>query len=376
MAVDGNRIRCAILGASGYTGAELVRILARHPDVEIAVLTADRNAGQPLERVFPHLGGLGLPDLIALDEVEWPGLDVDVVFCALPHGTTQEVVAGLLHRTGHDLIDELLHETQEDLIAGMPRDVRVIDLSADFRLADLESYATWYGHAHRAPGLQVEAVYGLTEIARDNVRDARLVANPGCYPTAALLPLVPLLAEGLVAAEDIIIDAKSGVTGAGRTAKESSLYAEVGEGVHAYAIGNHRHAPEIEQELTRAAGAAVTVNFTPHLMPMNRGILATIYVRLDRGADASALRSALLERYEQEPFVRVLPEGVGPATRHVRGSNDCLIGVFDDRIKGRAILVSAIDNLVKGASGQAVQNMNVMYGLGETTGLQQAPLFP
>jgi N-acetyl-gamma-glutamyl-phosphate reductase len=376
MAANGNRIRCAILGASGYTGAELVRLLARHPDAEIAVLTADRNAGQPLERVFPHLGGLGLPDLIALDEVEWPGLDVDVAFCALPHGTTQEVVAGLLHRTSHDLVDELLHETTEDLVARVPREVKVVDLSADFRFADVDVYAAVYGHEHQAPALQAEAVYGLTEIARDEVRGARLVANPGCYPTAALLPLVPLLAGRLVTPEDIVIDAKSGVSGAGRAAKETSLYAEVGEGVHAYGIANHRHAPEIEQELGRAAGGTVTVTFTPHLMPMNRGILATIYVRLDAAANAADLRSALLERYENEPFVRVLPEDVAPATRHVRGSNDCLIGVFDDRIKGRAIVVSAIDNLVKGASGQAVQNMNVMCGLAETAGLQQAALFP
>ncbi len=376
MAVDGNRIRCAILGASGYTGAELVRLLARHPEAEIAVLTADRNAGQAVERVFPHLGGLGLPDLISIDEVEWPGLDVDLVFCALPHGTTQEVVAGLLHQTGRDLVDELIHETREDLIAAMPRAVRVIDLSADFRFADLDAYRTWYGHDHRAPTLQAEAVYGLTELCRDEVRGARLVANPGCYPTAALLPLAPLLKDRLIAPEDIIIDAKSGVSGAGRTAKEASLFAEVSEGIHAYGIADHRHTPEIEQELSRAAAGAVTVNFTPHLVPMNRGILATIYVRLDRAADAQALRSALLERYEQEPFVRVVPDGVAPATRHVRGSNDCLIGIFDDRLPGRAILVSVIDNLVKGAAGQAVQNMNVMFGLGETIGLQQAPLFP
>jgi N-acetyl-gamma-glutamyl-phosphate reductase len=376
MVHNDKRLRCAILGASGYAGAELVRLLARHPNAEIVVLTGDRHAGQPVERVFPHLGGLGLPDLIAIEEAEWPGLDIDVVFCALPHGTTQEVVAGLLHRTGHGFVDEMFHEGREDLIAGLPKAVRVVDLSADFRLRDVETYATWYGHAHRAPELQREAVYGLTEIYRKTIVGARLVANPGCYPTTATLPLVPLLERRLIAFEDVIIDAKSGVTGAGRAAKEAMLYAEVGEGVNAYGIASHRHAPEIEQTLSEAAGEPIVVNFTPHLMPMNRGILATIYVRLANGANAAALRSALLERYESEPFVRVLPEGEAPATRHVRGANDCLIGVFDDRVKGRAIIVSAIDNLVKGAAGQAIQNMNVMHGLEETAGLAQAPLFP
>ncbi len=376
MAAIDNRLRCAVLGASGYTGAELVRILARHPGAEIAVLTADRHAGQPLERVFPHLGGLGLPDLIAIEEVEWPGLDIDVVFCALPHGTTQEVVAGLLHTTGHDLVDELLHEGRGDLAAGVPGAVKVIDLSADFRFDDAAAYKAVYGHDHKAPELQREAVYGLTEIFRADVAGARLVANPGCYPTAALLPLIPLVEQGLIVEHDIIIDAKSGVSGAGRAAKEASLYAEVGEGIHAYGIAGHRHGPEIDQELGRAAGHPVTVNFTPHLMPMNRGVLATIYVRLDRAANAAALRSALLERYEQERFVRILPEGDAPATRHVRASNDCVIGVFDDRISGRAIVISAIDNLVKGGAGQAVQNMNVMTGQGEATGLDHVAVFP
>lgn len=370
------RLRCAVLGASGYTGAELVRILVRHPGAEIAILTADRHAGAPIDRVFPHLGGLGLPDLITIEEVEWPGLDIDVVFCALPHGTTQDVVAGLLHRTGHDLVDELMHEERGDLVAAVPGGVKVVDLSADFRLADVDAYKTWYGHEHRAPALQAEAVYGLTEIARDQVGGARLIANPGCYPTASLLPLVPLVEQGLIVAEDIIIDAKSGVSGAGRAAKESSLHAEVAEGIHPYGIASHRHAPEIEQLLSRAAGRAITVNFTPHLMPMNRGILATTYVRLDGARDAAALRGALLERYENEPFVRVLPEGQAPATRHVRGCNDCVIGVFDDRLPGRAIVVSAIDNLVKGAAGQAVQNMNVMTGQPETAGLGLVPMFP
>jgi len=343
-------IKVVILGASGYTGAELVRLLAPHPQAHIAAMTGDRKAGQAMASVFPHLGGLELPDLVAIDAVDFTG--IDAVFCALPHGTTQEVIAAL------------------------PGHVKIVDLSADFRLADPATYARWYGHEHRALALQAEAVYGLTELARPKITAARLVANPGCYPTTAQLPLAPLLAAGLIEAEDIIIDAKSGTSGAGRSAKEANLYCEVTEGIHPYGIASHRHLPEIEQGLAEAAGRPVMVSFTPHLMPMSRGMLATTYVRLAKGANAADLRQALAERYRGEPFVRVLPEGVVPATRHVRGSNFCLINVFDDRVPGRAIVCSVIDNLVKGASGQAVQNFNVMFGLPEITALAQQPLFP
>ena len=345
-----NKLRVAILGASGYTGAELVRLLSRHPQVAIAALTADRQAGKPAAEVFPHLQVQDLPTLSRIDELDWGG--IDFVFCCLPHGLTQEVVAKL------------------------PRHLRIVDLSADFRLTDIEAYATWYGHAHHAPDLQKEAVYGLTEINREAVRKARLVANPGCYPTASLLPLVPLIAEKLIDADDIIIDAKSGVTGAGRDAKLGSLYAEVTEGIHAYGIAGHRHAPEIEQGLSQAAGRPIVVNFTPHLMPMSRGILASIYVRMAPGVGVDRLRAALAERYRGEYFVRVLPNGNAPATRNVRGSNFCLMSVHADRVANRAILMVVEDNLVKGASGQAVQNMNVMAGFPEETALEQLPLFP
>ncbi len=216
----------------------------------------------------------------------------------------------------------------------------------------------------------------MSEIARERIAAARLVACPGCYPTASLLPLIPLVEGGLIDAGEIIIDAKSGVSGAGRALKEGSLYAEVAEGIHAYGVASHRHVPEIEQGIAVAGGRPVRINFTPHLMAMNRGILSTIYVRLAAGAGADDLRAKLAERYAGEPFVHVLGEGAVPATRHVRGSNQCLIGVFADRLPGRAIVLSVIDNLVKGASGQAVQNMNLMCGLPETTGLEQQPLFP
>lgn len=343
-------LKIGILGASGYTGADLVRLLATHPNAEIRVLTANQHAGKPMRAVYPHLGALDLPDLVTWEEADWGGLDV--AFCALPHGTTQEIVAR------------------------MPRGLKVVDLSADFRLTDPEVYAAWYGHEHRALDLQDEAVYGLTELNRAAIARARLVACPGCYPTAALLALQPLVAAGQVSAEDLIIDAKSGVTGAGRKVAQNLLFAEVGEGIHPYGVGTHRHAPEMEQELAKAAGAPVRLNFTPHLMPMNRGELVTCHVRLAGGAGADDLRAALAERYADEPFVRVLPAGESPATRHVRGSNYAILGIFPDRIPGRAIVIAAIDNLVKGSSGQAIQNMNLMCGLDETTGLLQQPMFP
>ncbi|HSO41253.1 MAG TPA: N-acetyl-gamma-glutamyl-phosphate reductase [Rhodospirillales bacterium] len=354
MAHADRKVRVAIVGASGYTGAELVRLLSRHPAVSIVALTADRKAGQTLAAVFPHLAGvaaeLALPVLTTPDELDWG--EIDVAFFGLPHGTTHGVAARA------------------------PAHVKLIDLSPDFRFADPATYSQWYGLPHGAPELQREAVYGLSEIARAEIAAARLVACPGCYPTASLLPLIPLVREGLVAADEIIIDAKSGVSGAGRAPREGSLFAEVAEGVHAYGIASHRHAPEIEQAISLASGRAVTVNFTPHLMPMNRGILASIYVRLTDGVEVADLRLHLAEAYANEPFVRVLAEGQAPATRHVRGSNHALMSVFPDRLPRRAILLSVIDNLVKGASGQAVQNMNLMCGLPETAGLEQAPLFP
>jgi N-acetyl-gamma-glutamyl-phosphate reductase len=343
-------IRAAVLGASGYTGADMIRLAARHPGIAIAALIAKGHAGQSLAHVFPHLASLDLPTLVTPDEVRWDG--IDVVFCGLPHGTAHSEIAKL------------------------PKRIKVIDMSADFRLRDPETYAEWYGAEHGAPGLIGEAVYGLTEHYRDKISKARLVACPGCYPTAVLLALLPLAEAKLIEASDIIIDAKSGVSGAGRTLKQNILFSEAGEGLSPYGIGNHRHVPEIEQELGLAAGAAVTVNFTPHLAPMSRGELCTSYVRLAGKMRAADLRQALVKSYADSPFVRVVEEGTIPATQHVRGSNYCHIGVFADRLPGRAIVVSAIDNLVKGSAGQALQNFNLMHGFDETTGLEQLPLFP
>ncbi|HEX4890825.1 MAG TPA: N-acetyl-gamma-glutamyl-phosphate reductase [Alphaproteobacteria bacterium] len=345
-----NPANIAILGASGYTGAELVRLLSRHPDVRIAAVTADRKAGEDYGSVFPHLAGLGLPALVSIDQLKWD--QYDLIFCGLPHGTTQEVIAAI------------------------PRNKKVVDLSADFRLRDLAAYEKWYGHAHRAPELQSEAVFGLTEFYRKEITRARLVACPGCYPTSALLPLVPLLSQKMIETGAIIVDSKSGVSGAGRALKEGSLFSEVSEAIHAYGVANHRHMSELDQELSLAAGAPVLASFTPHLVPMNRGILSTIYVQLAGANTAADIHAALAGRYAAEPFVRVLPIGEVPATRHVRGTNHALIGVVADRRPGRAIIVSVIDNLVKGASGQGVQNMNLMLGLDETAGLMQEAIFP
>ncbi|MDO9560768.1 MAG: N-acetyl-gamma-glutamyl-phosphate reductase, partial [Bradyrhizobium sp.] len=310
------------------------------------------HAGKAMEEVFPHFFMLDLPKLVEWEKVDWSGLDA--VLCGLPHGTTQEIIAAVL--------------------AANPA-IKVLDMSADFRLRDMNTYAQWYGHEHRAPKLQGEAVYGLTEFYRDKIAAARLVACPGCYPTAALLALVPLAKARLIDVDDIVIDAKSGVTGAGRGLKQNTLFSETGEGLSPYSIGTHRHAPEIEQEIGAAAGSAVTVNFTPHLIPMSRGELCTSYVKLD-GASADDLRAALAAAYKDEPFVHVAKKGVLPQTQNVRGSNYVQIGVFADRIKNRAIVISVLDNLVKGSAGQAIQNMNLMFGLPEAAGLEQIPLFP
>ena len=348
------KAKVGVLGASGYTGAELVRLLICHPRAEIVLLTADRRAGQAMAAVFPQFSPFSLPTLVSIDSIDWKQARLDLAFCALPHATTQKVIKHLL---------------------GKAPKTKVVDLSADFRLADTAAYARWYGHEHHAPELQKEAVYGLVEIYRNDIKPARLVANPGCYTTCAQLPLIPLLKAKAIDPDEIVVDAKSGMTGAGRAAKEEMLFAEVSEGFHAYGVGRHRHMAELDQEFSKAAGREVLVSFTPHLVPMNRGLLSTIYVR-GLKASPEALHAILSKAYAQEPFVHVLPFGEMPQTRHVRGSNLTFIGMAKDRVPGRAIICSALDNLTKGASGQAVQNMNLMLGFPETMGLEQVALFP
>lgn len=344
------KYRIGILGASGYTGADLIRLAACHPNMEFGVLAASSHAGKALAEVFPHFTFLPHMTLVKAEEADWSGCDA--VFSGLPHGTAQ------------------------DLILGLPRSLKVIDMSADFRLRDTAVYAKWYGRDHVAHDLLSEAAYGLPEHNSEAIATARIVACPGCYPTATLLALLPLVKAGVINVDDIIIDAKSGVSGAGRSLKQNLLMAEAGEGVSPYGVASHRHAPEIEQEIAKASNREVTVSFTPHLIPMSRGELVTCYVRLAGGATADLLRETLAEAYKDRPFAHVAEKGVMPATQTVRGSNYCQIGVFADRVPGRAIVIAAIDNLVKGSAGQAIQNFNLMFGLPETTGLQQLPMFP
>jgi N-acetyl-gamma-glutamyl-phosphate reductase len=346
------KLKIAIVGSSGYTGGELYRILLHHPRAIVTIVTSEKSAGKPITDIFPHLAGLTHlicepldPDSIANK--------ADFIFLALPHVTAQEA-AFRFHKLGK----------------------KVVDLSADYRLSDPAAYEKWYEHCHQYPDLLKSAVYGLPELHREKIKRASLIANPGCYPTSSILGLAPLLKKGIVDLQSIIIDSKSGVSGAGRSPSLAFHYPEVNEGLTAYKIGSHRHTPEIEQELSALAGRSVTVSFTPHLIPMNRGILTTIYARFSHEANAAQLHALYEEFYKQEPFVRLLPPGRFPNVRDVRGSNFCDIGVYADPRTGRAVVVTAIDNLVKGASGQAIQNMNLMMGFDETEGLKFAGLFP
>lgn len=348
-----SKLKIAVLGASGYTGSELVRLLLAHPNAELVALTADSKAGKAMAEVFPQFAHASLPRLTRIEELD-PAA-VDVVFCALPHATTQVVLKELIGRNGG---------------------LKVIDLSADFRLSDPAAYAQWYGHEHQALELQGEAVYGLVEIHREKIRAARLVANPGCFTTTALLATLPLLKAGAIDPDEIVVDAKTGMSGAGRAAKEAMLFSEVAEGIHAYGVASHRHTAELDQEMSLAAGRPVVPSFTPHLTPMIRGIYATTYVRGTGGLSGADLHRILTDAYAAEPFVAVLPLGQVPQSRHVKGSNHVQIGVVPDRQPGRTIVLSTLDNLVKGASGQAVQNMNLVTGLPETAGLGQVALFP
>ncbi len=337
----------AILGASGYTGAELIRLIAGHSSMQIKALGANSKAGQKIAEVFPHLRHMDLPALVTIDEIDFS--QIDLCFCALPHKTSQEVIANL------------------------PQDLKIVDLSADFRLRDPEAYAKWYGNPHAALDQQEEAVYGLTEFYREEIKSARLVAGTGCNAATGQFALRPLIEKGVIDLDDIILDLKCAVSGAGRSLKENLLHAELSEGYHAYALGGtHRHLGEFDQEFSAIAGRPVKVQFTPHLLPANRGILATVYVK----GEAQNIHQTLADAYDAEPFIEVLPFGEAPSTRHVRGSNFCHIGVVADRIEGRAIVVAALDNLTKGSSGQALQNANLMLGIDEVEGLMMAPLFP
>lgn len=343
-------VKVGIVGGTGYTGVELLRLLAQHPEAEVAIITSRSEAGVSVADMYPNLRGhydnlrFSVPDTAALGAC-------DVVFFATPHGVA------------HSLAGELL-------AAG----TRVIDLSADFRLQDAEEWARWYGQPHGAPELLGEAVYGLPEVNRERIRAARLIAVPGCYPTATQLGFLPLLEAGLADNTRLIADCKSGVSGAGRGASVGSLFCEAGESMKAYAVKGHRHLPEITQGLRQAAGGEVGLTFVPHLTPMIRGIHATLYATV---ADTSIDLQALFERrYADEPFVDVMPAGSHPETRSVRGANVCRIAVHRPQGGDLVVVLSVIDNLVKGASGQAVQNLNILFGLDERLGLAHAGLMP
>lgn len=347
-------LKVAIIGGSGYTGFELLRILAVHPGAEVVAVSSRQNKGKPVTGVFPSLKGF-YDTLVFSAPEDFAGMEADFFFSALPHGASMEVVGTFLS-------------------AGK----KVVDLSADFRLRDAGLYKKWYGE-HKSTGLLGEAVYGLPEVNRGSIKGARLVANPGCYPTSAILTLAPVLREGLIDPGSIIIDSKSGVSGAGRGAALETSFVEVASGFKAYNVGCHRHAPEIEQELGLIAGRNISVTFTPHLIPTPRGILTTVYADLKggkggEGGEGGAVREAYKKFYDKEPFVRLLPEGEFPDVKDVRFSNYCDIGLLVDEKRGKLIAVSAIDNLVKGASGQAVQNMNIMNSTAETDGLIPPPI--
>lgn len=344
-------LKVAVVGASGYTGVELLRILVGHPEIEICCVTSRQHEGIPINHVFPSLSGFcelvcEPLDVIAISQ------RADLVFTALPHKSAMEVVPGFL-------------------AAGC----KVIDLSADYRLKDQDVYEQWY-QAHSSPELFDEAVYGLPELYTDQLRTARLIANPGCYPTSVILALAPLLEKQLIDLRSLIVDSKSGVSGAGRGVKLGSLFCEANEGFKAYGIANHRHTPEIEQELSGLAHGDIRLSFTPHLLPVNRGILSTCYADLLEDKSTEELIAVYQQRYSNERFVRVMPGGQLPNIAYVRGTNFCDIGLVSDQRTGRVIVISAIDNLVKGAAGQAVQNMNIMFGFNEAHGLGIVPIFP
>jgi N-acetyl-gamma-glutamyl-phosphate reductase len=344
-------LRVSIVGATGYTGFELIRLLIGHPEVEISVLTSRQYAGDPISEVFPSLRGR-IESPCREPSVEEVAAESDFVFTAVPHKTAMEVVSGF-------------HE----------RGKRVVDLSADFRFRDHRVYERWY-QPHTCPELLKDAVYGLPELYRDPIKRAPIVGNPGCYPIGALLPLIPLVKGGVIDHEGIIIDSKSGVSGAGRELSLDTQFCEVNEGLKAYKILEHRHCPEIEQELSGLAGRPLSVVFTPHLIPMSRGILTTIYCELPKRETTKSVLNRVEEFYREEPFVRVCPSGKFPNTGHVRGSNFCDIGLKVDNQGKRLIAISAIDNLMRGASGQAIYNMNIMCGFPEKMGLEVPNLYP
>ena len=343
------KFKAGIAGATGYTGSELIRLLLNHPEVELTAVTSERNAGQEVASIHAQFRGMDKIRLVSLDELEYDALDV--LFLALPHKVSMEFIAKYY-----------------------PLPCPIIDLSGDFRLPTADVYECWYGEVHKIPELLSKAVFGLPELFRDAIKKATLIANPGCYPTSTILPLVPLLREKLIDSQSIVVDAKSGTTGAGASAKEGTHFPNVADNFSAYGLKTHRHTPEIELTLEKACGTRPLIQFTPHLLPVNRGILTCTYSSAIKETSPKKLEELFLDSYGQEYFVRITKEP--PQLKHVRGSNFCDIFITYDNRTNRIITVSAIDNLMKGAAGQAVQNMNIVLGLDEHSGLKMAPVCP
>ncbi|WP_147820221.1 N-acetyl-gamma-glutamyl-phosphate reductase [Salidesulfovibrio onnuriiensis] len=350
----GKTFTAGLVGVTGYTGMELARLMTQHPSMELVRATSRSEAGKTLAEIYPFLNGIKIGELVITQpDARELAEACDIVFLAVPHKTAMEIA------------DDLLKEG-----------VKVVDLSADFRIEDKATYEHWYATEHTRSELLAEAVYGLPELYEDKIRDARLIANPGCYPTSAILGLAPALKNNFVSTEDIVIDSKSGTSGAGRGAKVGTLFCEVHDSFKAYGLPTHRHTPEIEQEVSKLAGADVTLSFSTHLLPIDRGILSTIYTKLAGDADLDAIHAAYTKFYAGKPHVRVLPKGQLPETRFVRGTIFCDIGLVVDPRTHRLVIVSAIDNLCRGASGQALANANLMCGLPLATGLPTAPMMP
>ena len=339
-------ILVSIIGGSGYTGAELIRLISRHPYFTLFQVVGNRNAGKKIEDIFPHLRHLNLPDFISFEEMIFD--DVDLIFCALPHATSQEIIIKI------------------------PEGMKIIDLSADFRLEKVQEYEKWYGQKHIAPLLQEKAVYGLTEIYKEKIKKGSLIACTGCNSAATLYPILPLLIDGVINDDHLTINLGAGVSGAGRDAKQNIIHAEVSEGVKPYNIGKHRHIAELEQEFRKATNKKIDITFIPHLLPQNRGVIVSISLSLS----AFLVHKTLEKFYKDFPFIIVLPIEEIPATQHVRGSNYCHIGVVSDHANDRSVVISVLDNLIKGSAGQALQNANIMLDFDETSGLLESPIFP
>ena len=339
--------KIGIIGASGYTGAELIRLIETHPKMEVMALVGNTKAGSSMSDIFSHLSHTKLPNLTNFEETNFD--EIDLCFCALPHKTSQEVIGQL------------------------PKNLKVIDLSADFRLRHATDYEKWYKETHVKPELQKMAIYGLTEFYREQIKGAKLIAGTGCNAALGQYLLRPLVGSNVIDFGDIILDMKCAVSGAGRAMREDLLHSEASEGIKAYAVGGtHRHLGEFDQELSFVAGQPIEIQFTPHLIPANRGVLATAYVT----GNSEKIYNVLYSRYKEEPFIHVLPFGKTPSTQDVRGSNYCYIGVVGDRKHNKCIIIGVLDNLTKGSSGQAIQNANLMLNEKETLGLQMVPIFP